>query len=161
MSRKKKVMVCVTQQRSCERLLARGSQLTNHKHDELFMVHIVKENWRYFSQMKESDAMEYLYDIAKNYDASVNVLKAKDIELALRTFAQKHEVDVIVMGESQESNEQQNMIHRIQLNLDKKIQFMVVSLDDLDYSEAISQTDDHSLVDGNASLAAFKTNGIF
>lgn len=161
MSRKKKVMVCVTQQRSCERLLARGSQLTNYKHDELFMVHIVKENWRYFSQMKESDAMEYLYDIAKNYDASVNVLRAKDIELALRTFAQKHEVDVIVMGESLESNEQQNMIKRLQLNLNKQIQFVVVSLEDLDYSEAISRTDNQSPVDGNASQASFKTNGIF
>lgn len=139
MSRKKNVMVCVTQQRSCERLLARGSQLTNHKHDELFMVHIVKENWRYFSQMEESDAMEYLYDMAKHYDASVNVLKAKDIESALRNFAQKHQVDVIVMGESLENSEQQNMINRLQSHLDKKIQFIIVSQSEIEYAEGIEQ----------------------
>lgn len=126
---KKRIMVCVTQQKSCERLIKKGRQIGTPKNVELFIVHIVKENWRYFSQMQESDAMEYLYDISKAYDASINVIKAKDIEEALSSFAVKHKIDTVVMGESLESDAQQNMIHRLQNKIGTPIHFDVVPLE--------------------------------
>jgi len=123
-------MVCVTQQKSCERLLARAAEIAKHDNDEIYMVHVVKENWRYFGQMKESDALEYLYDISKDYSASVNVIKAKDIEATLADFAQKSKVDYIVMGESLESIKQQNMIHRLQNKTVKNVKFDIVNISD-------------------------------
>jgi K+-sensing histidine kinase KdpD len=128
MSKKRRIMVCVTQQKSCERLIQRGDKLTKSKQDELFIVHIVKENWRYFGQLQESDALEYLFDIAKNYNASINVYKAKDIENALTDFAKKEKIDLIVMGESLENSVQQNMINRLKRKIDKKIEFDIVDL---------------------------------
>jgi K+-sensing histidine kinase KdpD len=121
-------MVCVTQQKSCERLIRRGAELCNPQ-DELFVVHIVKENWRYFGKLKEADALEYLFDISKAYDATLSVLKDSDIESSLKRFAEENDMDVIVMGESLEMTHQQNMILRLKNKLKKELQFEIVPLE--------------------------------
>lgn len=128
MRNKKRIMVCVTQQKSCERLIRRGAELCNPQ-DELFVVHIVKENWRYFGKLKEADALEYLFDISKAYDATLSVLKDSDIESSLKRFAEENDMDVIVMGESLEMTHQQNMILRLKNKLKKELQFEIVPLE--------------------------------
>lgn len=130
MRKKHKVMVCVTQQKSCERLLKSGRELAYNAHDELYMVHVVKENWRYLDELKEEDALEYLFETAKTYDASINVKKSKDIEASLAEFVKKNKIDCIVMGESLEVSEQQNMINRLQNAINHKLKFVIVPIDD-------------------------------
>lgn len=125
--RKKKVMVCVTQQKSCERLIAAGSSLRT-EFDELHVIHVVKENWRYFGQLQEADALDYLFDIARDHDAQLVVLKSKDIEGTLGNYAEKNKVDTIVMGESLEKDAQQNMINRLQKVTSKNVKFHIVEL---------------------------------
>ena len=131
MGMKKRIMVCVTQQKSCVQLIQRGSELASGKHDELHVIHVVKENWKHFGQLKEPDAMEYLFQTAKTYGADLTVVKATDIENTLRDFAEEHHIDIIVMGESLESSAQQNMIFRLQKKTAKKINFDIVPFDDL------------------------------
>lgn len=122
-----KIMVCVTQQKLCKRLIHRAHALKKHEDDELYVIHVVKENWKYFGQLKEADALEYLFDSAKEFGAALNVFKAKDIEGTLAQFAEKEGVDVIVMGESLESSKQQNMINRLQERTQKEVVFDIVS----------------------------------
>lgn len=119
-------MICVTQQKSCERLIERGSDLVKGKKDELHVVHVVKENWKYFGQLKEADALEYLFEVSKSHNASLSVIKAADIEETLKKFADKHKIDIIVMGESNEKDSQQNMINRLQSKTEKDIKFDIV-----------------------------------
>jgi K+-sensing histidine kinase KdpD len=123
----RKIMVCVTQQKLCKRLIHKAYTLKKHEEDELFVIHVVKENWRYFGKLKEADALEYLFDSAKSYGAMLNVFKAQDIEGTLANFAEKESVDVIVMGESNESTKQQNMINRLQRKTKKEVEFEIVS----------------------------------
>jgi len=125
----KKIMVCVTQQKLCKRLIERAYTLKQNEEDELFVIHVVKENWKYFGQLKESDALEYLFDSAKEFDATLNVFKAKDIEGTLANFAEKEGVDMIVMGESLETSQQQNMINRLQDRTKKQVIFEIVAHD--------------------------------
>ncbi len=125
---KRRIMVCITQQKSCERLIKKGREAGKNQYDELFVVHIVKENWRYFGPMQESDALEYLYDISKAYDASINVIRATDIEEALQNFALKHRIDTVIMGESLEADEQQNMISRLQSKIASPLHFEVIPI---------------------------------
>ena len=122
----KKIMVCVTQQKSCDRLIEKASKLKKNKNDELIVIHIVKENWKYFGKLKEGDALEFLFDRAKEYGALLTVIKAKDIELTLATYAEKEAIDIIVMGESFESSKQQNMIRRLQNKTKKDVEFEIV-----------------------------------
>lgn len=129
MRRKKKIMVCVTQQKSCERLIKRGADLCRNEHDELYVVHVVKEDWKYFGKLKESDALEYLFDISKTYGAFLSVIKAPDIVTTLSRFISEHDVDEVVMGESLEIKAQQNMINRLTENMDADIRFTIVPVD--------------------------------
>jgi len=129
MRNRKKIMVCVTQQKSCERLIKKAYDLKHHDRDELFVIHVVKENWKYFGQLEESDALEYLFDKSKSYGAVLNVMMSKDIEETLKNFAENEKVDIIVMGESLEPSVQQNMINRLQKKTSKEIVFEIVPIE--------------------------------
>lgn len=129
MRNKKRIMVCVTQQKSCERLIMRADEIRKHESDEIHVIHVVKENWKYFGMLKESDALEYLFDSSKAYGASLSVIKATHIEETLKNYAEKHKIDVIIMGESLESTAQQNMIKRLQKKSGKEYEFEIVPVD--------------------------------
>ncbi len=126
MKRNKRIMVCVTQQKSCERLIDFGVKLVAGDADELHVIHVVKENWKYFGQLEEKDALDYLFEVSKSNNAMLTVLKAKDIEKALSNFAEKNGITDIIMGESFEGSEQQNMINRLKVKMDKPARFHIV-----------------------------------
>lgn len=128
-NKKNKIMICITQQKSCERLIFRGSILKKPQ-DELYVVHVVKEGWKYFGKLKESDALEYLFDISKQYDADLTVVKGKDIEEELSKFARKHGIDIVVMGESKEELEQQNMIKRLKGKIASDVTFEIIPMEE-------------------------------
>ncbi len=135
MKHNKKIMVCVTQQKSCERLIDYGVKLITSDADELHVIHVVKENWKYFGQLEEKDALDYLFEVSKLNHAMLTVTKAKDIERALSQFAEKNKITDIIMGESLERNEQQNMINRLQDQTTKSVKFFVVPVDFEEESE--------------------------
>jgi len=126
MSKKKRIMICVTQQKSCERLIEYGSSRKSSDSDELYVIHVVKENWKYFGQLEENDALEYLFDVSKKNNASLTVIKAKDIEKTLADFAEKNKITNIIMGTSLENSEQQNMINRLQEYTRIHVKFEIV-----------------------------------
>ncbi|MBM7562163.1 adenine nucleotide alpha hydrolase family protein [Fusibacter tunisiensis] len=137
MKRKKRVLVCVTQQKSCERLIEYGVSLVNSEKDELHVIHVVKENWKYFGQLEEKDALDYLFEVAKKNNAMLTVLKARDIENTLSNFTAKHKITDVVMGESLEKTEQQNMIHRLQDQLETNVRFNVVPVNLEEHSDIV------------------------
>lgn len=128
MRNKKRIMVCVTQQKSCERLILHADNIKKHESDEIHVVHVVKENWKYFGMLKESDALDYLFESSKSYGASLSVIKATDIEETLKSYAEKNKIDIIIMGESLESTAQQNMIKRLQKKTTKEVEFDIVAI---------------------------------
>ena len=121
-------MVCVTQQKSCERLIARGRELGEKFNCNLHVIHVVKEGWKYFGKLKESDALEFLFDKSKQYGADLTVIKAKDIVYTLSAFADKNNVGIVVMGESHEESSQQNMIKRFKSELNREILIDIVGI---------------------------------
>jgi len=138
MRNKKRIMVCVTQQKSCDRLILRADEIKKHESDEVHVVHVVKENWKYFGMLKESDALDYLFDASKGYGASLSVIKATDIEETLKSYAEKNKIDIIIMGESLESTAQQNMIKRLQNKTTKEVEFEIVPVSS-DIQDVINQ----------------------
>ncbi len=126
MKRNKRIMVCVTQQKSCERLIDFGVRLVTSDADELHVIHIVKENWKYFGQLEEKDALDYLFEVSKVKNAMLTVVKAKDIEKALSDFAEKNKITDVIMGESFEGSEQQNMINRLHEKMHTPVKFLIV-----------------------------------
>ena len=131
MKKRKDIMVCVTQQKSCERLIKRGAEIKNKFKGKLHVIHVVKEGWKYFGKLKESDALEYLFDISKSHGADLTVIKAPDIVETLLKFAEKNNIEIVVMGESLEKSSQQNMIERFKKSLNRNIIVDIVPFDEV------------------------------
>ncbi|MDO4799910.1 MAG: universal stress protein UspA [Bacillota bacterium] len=126
----KNILVCVTQQKSCDRLIDFGLQLKKAETDQLHVLHVIKDDWKYFGTLKQEDALEYLFDAAQSRGAQLTVLKAKDIENTLVQFAEANQITDFVMGESLEEQAQQNMIRRVQSKSKRSYRFSVIPLDE-------------------------------
>ena len=99
------IMVCVTGQMQCKRLLSYALDLQKDKEQEVYLVHVsVTENKNFTDSM---DALEYLYDQAVKNGASLSVLKPKTTILdTLVDFIKKNHVVSVVMGETREGGDQ-------------------------------------------------------
>ncbi|WP_462274537.1 universal stress protein [Filifactor alocis] len=106
------IMVCVTGQMQCKRLLSYALDLQKDKEQEVYLVHVsVTENKNFTDSM---DALEYLYDQAVKNGASLSVLKPKTTILdTLVDFIKKNYVVSVVMGETREAISENSMIERL------------------------------------------------
>ena len=106
------IMVCVTGQMQCKRLLSYALDLQKDKEQEVYLVHVsVTENKNFTDSM---DALEYLYDQAVKNGASLSVLKPKTTILdTLVDFIKKNHVVSVVMGEPREAISENSMIERL------------------------------------------------
>lgn len=119
------IMVCVTGQMQCKRLLSYALDLQKDKEQEVYLVHVsVTENKNFTDSM---DALEYLYDQAIKNGASLSVLKPKTTILdTLVDFIKKNHVVSVVMGETREAISENSMIEKLkkkakESNIDIKI----------------------------------------
>ena len=93
-------MVCVTQQKTCERLIREAAGIKNEFGGNLYVVHVAKSNSNFLDNAKESEALGYLFDISKASGANLSVLKSDDIINALSNFVNEKRINIIVMGKS-------------------------------------------------------------
>jgi len=114
----KKVMVCVTQQKTCERLIEGGSNKIDKENDELYVIHVVNENDTFLYENNDSKALEYLFRVSKAVGADLTVIRSKDVIKAIVDFAKDKKITDIVMGESPSGKNQENSI---EINLKNKL----------------------------------------
>jgi len=121
------IMVCVTQQKSCKRIIEAGAAISNNEGGNLYVIHVVKEGWKYFGKLKEADAVEYLFEVSKENGADLTIIKADDIAGTLKKFAREKDIDIIVMGKSREETAEQDMIKRFKGEGLKDIDLRIVT----------------------------------
>lgn len=126
MKNPKNIMVCVTQQKTCERLIKRGAELRDEFDGELFVIHVAKEGWNFLGKTKEGDALEYLFQKSKSYGANLTVVRSQDVLETLKDLTEKHNIDTIVLGESQENSEDNNIVSKLGKRLRDEIGFEIV-----------------------------------
>ena len=93
------LMVCVTGQRACERLIERGV-LRRLPQQPFYVVHCVQKGRVFMNSLSDSDAIEYLFTCASIAEAELAILREADVIDALVDFARGHEVSTIVLGSS-------------------------------------------------------------
>lgn len=124
----KRILVCITQQRACERLLDYGLELKNSDNDRVFLIHVVKNDWKY---VVNDNSLEHLFEAATKRNIELTVIKGASIENTIALYAHKNEITDIVMGESLETQAQQNMINRVQEKTNRRYRFYVVETEPL------------------------------
>lgn len=93
------ILVCVTQQKTCERLIKKALGFAN-ENDTIFIIHVAKNNWSFLDNDKEGEALEYLFGIAKSIGASLTVLRSDKIVETIVDYAFENKIDILVMGDS-------------------------------------------------------------
>ena len=92
------IMVCVTSQRTCERLINRGIERGGAGQAQLHVVHCVGTGRNFMNTPYEADAIEYLFTAAQLAGADLALLRADDVDDALVAYAEEHGVNLIVLG---------------------------------------------------------------
>ncbi|HHW48548.1 MAG TPA: universal stress protein [Clostridiaceae bacterium] len=114
----KRILVCVTQQKTCERLIRKAAELRGDGQSELFVIHVAKSNWKFLDNIKEGEALEYLFEISKSVGANLSVLKSDDIVKTILEFVKNNEIDCIIMGESPSDRKENNFYKELKASLD-------------------------------------------
>jgi len=123
----KNVMVCVTQQKTCERLIVSGYSMLNLNTDKLFVIHVVNEKDNFLNNDSDGEALEYLFNVSKKVGADLTVLRSKDVTNAMEEFAKKNDITHILMGASPDVDVKENQ--NITLKLKKtlpKVEFIIL-----------------------------------
>lgn len=98
MSNESHVLVCVTGQRSCERLIEEGARIALEAEAELSVVHVAKRGNRFLGSESEAEALEHLFRISKAYDADMMLLRNDDVVNTLAAHARRIGARVVVIG---------------------------------------------------------------
>lgn len=94
-------LVCVTQQKTCAHLI-RSARAACGEDGTLHIIHVSKDNWNFFENIKEGEALEYLFVIAKSVGAELSILHSKDIPESIAQFAHHYQVDTVFIGETRQ-----------------------------------------------------------
>jgi len=94
------IMVCVTQQKNCERLIQKGKKLLEEElgNGQLYVIHVVNEKDKFLYQVDDSSALEYLFEVSKEAEAELIVRRSSEVLKTLTKEAKAHKVKEIVMG---------------------------------------------------------------
>ena len=122
-----KVMVCVTQQRTCERLILEGYKLIKSKNDKLYVIHVVNERGKFLENIDDGEALEYFFNVSKKVGADLTVLRSKNILKTMIDFAKDNHITHIVMGTPPDTKNDKDLNIRLQLENDlSDVQFIVL-----------------------------------
>ncbi len=100
MAKTSHIMVCVTGQLTCERLIRAGAALAEKERAELSVVHVSRKGQNFLGSPAEGEALEYLFSISKEYGADMALLRDDDTVGALAAHAKRIGATHIVVGVS-------------------------------------------------------------
>ena len=92
------ILVCVTGQKSCERLIRRGAELAERDGVMLNVLHVVRPSGNVLGFVNEPQALEYLLRVSVEHGASMYVRRSDDVVGSIMTAARNEKVHIIVAG---------------------------------------------------------------
>lgn len=98
------VLVCVTGQKTCERLIVAGADRAEKYGLALSVLHVAKPGSGLLGNPDEGAALEYLYRIASENNADMAVVRSADVTGAICKQAAKQSAKVIVIGSSRRND---------------------------------------------------------
>jgi len=96
---KSRIMVCVTPQKSCRRLVERGAERAKETNGEFCVVYVNKNN-DISNDLKQNKVLLELFDLAQKMGGTVSILVGKKISKTLAEFAKENNITEIIVGKS-------------------------------------------------------------
>jgi K+-sensing histidine kinase KdpD len=95
-----KVLVCVTRQKTCEKLIREGAKIADKLGCNMTVVHVVKTGFHFLGAIEEGEALEYLFNVSKNFAADMMVYRSDDVLAKLVQIAKENKATQMVIGQS-------------------------------------------------------------
>ena len=105
-----KIMVCVTVQKNCERLIKFGEEMASSLNGKLYVIHVTKKGTNFLGNPDESEALEFLYQISNNAGADMAVLRSSNVTETIVNFANENNITHAVLGEAPKSKKKSSII---------------------------------------------------
>ena len=86
-------VVCVTDQRRCDRIIRAGRALADISGTGLLVVNVVRPD-----SQQDTDSMEYLFSVSKQNNAEMALLYSDDVAKALIRFVKENKVANLLTG---------------------------------------------------------------
>lgn len=94
-----RIMVCVTPQKSCERLIKRGAARAKETGGQFAVVYVNKKK-ELNRELKEEKVLLELFEKAKANNGTVSILSGENVYNTLASFAKQNKVTHIIVGKS-------------------------------------------------------------
>lgn len=121
------ILVCVTQQKTCEHLIKKTNELVQEYSGNLFILNVVKNEVNFLDSARESEALEYLFGISKKLGANLSVLKSDDIPGTIARYAEDNDIDCIVLGKSNDKNAGERFVKKLHTLLKNSVEIRILS----------------------------------
>lgn len=116
--KKQSVMVCVTTQKTCERLIRAGAEVARPTEAALHVVHVTKIGDNFLNNAHEAEALDYLFGVSKQYGADMTVLRSDNVAFTLADHAKRLRARDVIFGQSPEAaTNPYNVIAQVQSRL--------------------------------------------
>ncbi|MGN0659853.1 MAG: universal stress protein [Emergencia sp.] len=99
-----RIMVCVTGQKTCQRLIDYGKQLQESPQDPLYVIHVAGESYHFLGRKEEGEALEFLFQKAREAGAELTVTRSSNVMETLLELVEKHRITSVVAGQSREED---------------------------------------------------------
>lgn len=121
------ILVCVTQQKTCERLINAAHELVDEYKGNLYVINVVKSELHFLDSARESEALEYLFGISKSVGANLSVLKSDDIPLTIAQYAEENDIGCIILGKSPSENDGDLFVRKLKSLLKNDTEVRIMS----------------------------------
>ena len=92
------ILVCVTGQKSCERLIVAGAKFAREANVPLNVLHVVRPGGNVLGFVNEPEALEYLLKVSVENGASMYVRRSEDVIGSIEYAAKNEGANVLVAG---------------------------------------------------------------
>ena len=92
------VLVCVTGQKSCERLIVAGAELARREGVPLVVMHVARTGGGVLGYRNEPEALEYLLGCSVSHGADMFVKKSDDVVGAIEAEVRARKATILVAG---------------------------------------------------------------
>lgn len=94
-----RIMVCVTPQKSCRRLIERGAARAKKEGGQFVVIYVNKKK-DLNRELKEQKILLELFEFAKKQGGTVSILSGEKIYNTLADFAKNNRITRIIVGKS-------------------------------------------------------------
>lgn len=116
---KRIVLVCVTVQKECERLIVAGRDLARAESMPLHVLHVLGPDDKPLGSPDEKETLNHLYALAREAGAEMTLQSAKDVRRAIADYAKEHFAACVIVGSDRQGGWQ--MADALQSMLDKNL----------------------------------------